>query len=116
MKRIVFALCAISIPLSTMAQGTLEKRLQGNPKVDNLVNEVSALGGNPDVSYYFDGKFHKTVGIFSNLMNDFQPTPPTGDPKKDAQNHFLDSVRQDRINQGRKVYEAIRNTCKEIND
>ena len=116
MKRIVFALCAISISLSTMAQGTLEKRLQGNPKVDNLVNEVSALGGNPDVSFYFDGKFHKTVGIFSNLMNDFQPTPPTGDPKKDAQNHFLDSVRQDRINQGRKVYEAIRNTCKALTD
>lgn len=116
MKRIVFALCAISISLSTMAQGTLEKRLQGNPKVDNLVNEVSTLGGNPDVSYYFDGKFHKTVGIFSNLMNDFQPTPSTGDPKKDAQNHFLDSVRQDRINQGRKVYEAIRNTCKALTD
>ena len=116
MKRIVFALCAISISLSTMAQGNLLKRLQGNPKVDNLVNEVTALGGNPDVSYYFDGKFHKTVGIFSNLMNDFQPTPPTGDPKKDAQNHFLDSVRQDRINQGRKVYEAIRNTCKALTD
>ena len=116
MKRIVFALCATIISLSTTAQGTLQERLQGNPKIDNLVNEVTALGGNPDVSYYFDGKFHKTVGIFSNLMNDFQPTPPTGDPKKDAQNHFLDSVRQDRINQGRKVYEAIRNTCKALTD
>lgn len=116
MKRIVFALCAISISLSTMAQGTLEKRLQGNPKVDNLVNEVTALGGNPDVSYYFDGKFHKTVGIFCTLMNDFQPTPPTGVPKKDAQNHVMDSIRQDRVNQGRKVYEAIRNTCKALTD
>ena len=116
MNRIALALCATIVSLSTTAQRTLEKRLQGNPKVDNLVNEVTALGGNPDVSYYFDGKFHKTVGIFSNLMNDFQPTPPTGDPKKDAQNHFLDSVRQDRINQGRKVYEAIRNTCKALTD
>jgi hypothetical protein len=116
MKRIVFALCAISIALSTMAQGTLQKRLQGNPKVDNLVNEVTALSGNPDVSYYFDGKSHKTVGIFCNLMNDFQPTPPTGDSKKDAQNHVMDSIRQDRINQGRKVYEAIRNTCKALTD
>ena len=59
MKRIVFALCATIISLSTTAQGNLEKRLQGNPKVDNLVNEVTALGGNPDVSYYFDGKFHR---------------------------------------------------------
>ena len=116
MKRIALALCATIVSLSTTAQGTLEKRLQGNPKVDNLVNEVTALGGNPDVSYYFDGKFHKTVGIFSNLMNDFQPTPPTGDPKKDAQNHAMDSIRQDRINQGHKAYEAIRNTCKALTD
>ena len=86
MKRIALALCATIVSLSTTAQGTLLKRLQGNPKIDNLVNEVTALGGNPDVSYYFDGKFHKTVGIFCNLINDFQPTPPTGDPKKDAQN------------------------------
>ena len=116
MKRIAFALCATIVSLSTMAQGTLLKRLQSNPKVDSLVNEVSALGGNPDVSYYFDGKFHKTVGIFCNLMNDFQPTLPTGDSKKDAQNHVMDSIRQDRIDQGRKVYEAIRNTCKALTD
>ena len=116
MKRIAFALCATIVSLSTTAQGTLLKRLQGNPKIDNLVNEVTALGGNPDVSYYFDGKFHKTVGIFCNLINDFQPTPPTGDPKKDAQNHAMDSIRQDRINQGHKAYEAIRNTCKALTD
>lgn len=116
MKRIALALCATIVSLSTTAQGTLLKRLQGNPKIDNLVNEVTALGGNPDVSCYFDGKFHKTVGIFCNLINDFQPTPPTGDPKKDAQNHAMDSIRQDRINQGHKAYEAIRNTCKALTD
>ncbi len=116
MKRIALALCATIVSLSTTAQGTLEKRLQGNPKIDILVNEVSALGSNPDVSYYFDGKFHKTVGIFCNLMNDFQPTPPTGDPKKDAQNHVMDSIRQDRVNQGHKAYEVIRNTCKALTD
>lgn len=116
MKRIALALCATIVSLSTTAQGTLEKRLQGNPKIDILVNEVSALGSNPDVSYYFDGKFHKTVGIFCNLMNDFQPTPPTGDPKKDVQNHVMDSIRQDRVNQGHKAYEVIRNTCKALTD
>lgn len=63
MKRITFALCAACIALSTMAQGTLQKRLQGNPKIDSLVNEVTALGGNGKVSYYYDGKLHKTVSI-----------------------------------------------------
>ena len=116
MKRIAFALCATIVSLGMTAQGTLLKRLQGNPKVDNLVNEVTALGGNPDVSYYFDGKFHKTVGIFCTLMNDFQPTPPTGDPKKDVQNQRLDSIRQDRINRENQVYKAVRNTCKALTD
>ena len=116
MKRIAFALCATIVSLGTTAQGTLLKRLQGNPKVDNLVSEVSALGANPDVSYYFDGKFHKTVGIFCTLMNDFQPTPPTGDPKKDTPNQRMDSVRQNKIKQEHQVYEAVRNTCKALTD
>lgn len=39
MKRITFALCAILISLSTMAQGTLQERLKGNPKIDSLVSK-----------------------------------------------------------------------------
>lgn len=116
MKRIALALCATIVSLCTTAQGTLQKRLQGSPMIDSLVNEVSALDGNPDVSYYFDGKFHKTVCIFNSLTNDFQPTPITGDPQKDAQNHIRDSIRQNKINQEHKVYEAIRNTCKALTD
>ena len=81
MKRITFALCAILISLSTMAQGTLQERLKGNPKIDSLVSKVAALGGSGQVSYYYDGKLHKTVSIFCSLMNDFEPTPPTGDPE-----------------------------------
>ena len=116
MKRIAFALCATIVSLGMTAQGTLLKRLQGNPKVESLVNEVTTLGGNPDVSYYFDGKFHKTVGIFCTLMNDFQPTPPTGNPKRDVQNQRMDSIRQDRINRENQVYKAVRNTCKALTD
>ena len=116
MKRIALALCATIVSLCTTAQGTLQKRLQGSPMIDSLVNEVSALDGNPDVSYYFDGKFHKTVCIFNSLTNDFQPTPITGDPQKDTQNHIRDSIRQNKINQEHKVYEAIRNTCKALTD
>ena len=116
MKRIALALCATIVSLSTTAQGTLQKRLQGNPKIDSLVNEVTALGGNPDVSYYFDGKLHKTVGIFCSLMNDFQPTPPTGDPNKDAQNRMSDEFRQSNNEWDRQVYKAVRNTCKALTD
>ena len=61
MKRITFALCIILISLSTMAQGTLQERLKGNPKIDSLVSKVAALGGSGQVSYYYDGKLHKTV-------------------------------------------------------
>ena len=91
MKRITFALCIILISLSTMAQGTLQERLKGNPKIDSLVSKVAALGGSGQVSYYYDGKLHKTVSIFCSLMNDFEPTPPTGDSQRDARNQKMDT-------------------------
>ena len=116
MKRITFALFATFIAVGTMAQVTLQKRLQGNPKIDSLVNEVAALGGGGNVSYYYDGKLHKTVKISCSLMNDFQPTPPTGNPQRDAQNQKMDSVRKERCEQGNRIYNAIRNTCKSLTD
>ena len=112
MKRITFALCIILISLSTMAQGTLQERLKGNPKIDSLVSKVAALGGSGQVSYYYDGKLHKTVSIFCSLMNDFEPTPPTGDSQRDARNQKMDSVRKERCEQGNRIYNIVRNTCK----
>ena len=116
MKRITFALCAILISLSTMAQGTLQERLKGNPKIDSLVSKVAALGGSGQVSYYYDGKLHKTVSIFCSLMNDFEPTPPTGDSQRDARNQKMDSVRKERCEQGNRIYNIVRNTCKALTD
>ncbi len=117
MKRIAFALCATIVSLSTMAQGTLLKRLQGNPKIDSLAIYAYNIGTDvPEWIYSYDGKYHKTVNIQCTLTNDFQPTPATGDPKKDLQNQKLDSIRQDRINREHQVYEAIRNTCKALTD
>ena len=116
MKKITLALCAAIIALSTTAQGTIQKRLRGNPKVDSLVCEVADLGGGGTVAYYFDGKLHKTITISCPLMNDFRPTPPTGDPQKDAQNHRLDSIRKERCDQATGIYNAVRNTCKSLTD
>ena len=116
MKRIAFALCATIVSLSTTAQGTLLKRLQGNPKVDSLAIYAYNQCSLPEVTYSYDGKYHKTVNIHCTLTNDFQPTPTTGDAKKDLQNQKLDSIRQDMINRERQVYEAIRNTCKALTD
>ena len=116
MKRIAFALCAISISLSTMAQGTLQERLQGNPKIDSLVKELSALRGSIDVLYYFDGKYHKAVSFLCTLRNDVQPTPPTGDPKTDAQNRMNYELLQRNKELDLQVYEAVRNTCKALTD
>ena len=120
MKRIAFVLCAILVSLCTLAQGNIEKRLVGNPKIDSLLRTYPLEGispiGNSGVSYSFDGKLHKTVDIHCTLTNDFQPTPPTGDPKRDLQNQKLDSIRQHRINQEHRAYEAIRNTCKALID
>lgn len=118
MKRIAFALCATIVSLSMTAQGTLLKRLQGNPMIDSLANYVYNIGtAVPDwITYSYDGKYHKTVRIQCALMNDFQPTPKTGDPKKDLPNQRNDSIVQDRINRENKVYEAIRNTCKALTD
>ena len=100
MKRIAFSLCATIVSLSTTAQGTLLKRLQGNPMIDSLANYVYNIGTSvPDwITYSYDGKYHKTVRIQCALMNDFQPTPKTGDPKKDLPNQRNDSIIQDRIN------------------
>ena len=117
MKRIALALCATIVSLSTTAQGTLLKRLQGNPKIDSLVsfvNEVMRERGN--VYYHYDGKLHKTVLIGCTLMNDFQPTASTGNARVDSLNHVQDSIRQLRDEQGRRVYEAVRNTCKSLID
>ena len=116
MKRIAFALCAISISLSTTAQGTLQERLQGNPKIDSLVKDLSALRGSIDVIYYFDGKYHKAVSFLCTLRNDVQPTPPTGDPKTDAQNRMNYELLQRNKELDSLVYEAVRNTCKALTD
>ena len=116
MKRIAFALCAISISLSTTAQGTLQERLQGNPKIDSLVKDLSALRGSIDVIYYFDGKYHKAVSFLCTLRNDVQPTPPTGDPKTDAQNRMNYELLQRNKELDSLVYKAVRNTCKALTD
>ena len=95
MKRTVLALIAIIISLCAgHAQGTIQQRLQGHPKIDSLVSEMEALGRSVRVSYYYDGRLHKTIMIGGGLMKDYQPTPPTGDPKRDLQALKLDSVRQ----------------------
>jgi hypothetical protein len=116
MKRITLALCAAIIFLGAMAQGLLQKRLQGNPKIDSLVNEVKLYGGKPSFRYYYDGKLHKQVYISCFLMNDFQPTPATGDPKEDAIIHAKDSIRQRYKDQFNRLYKTIRNTCKALTD
>ena len=116
MKRTVFALCAIIIALSTMAQGTIQQRLQGNPKIDSLVSEMEALGRNVRVSYYYDGRLHKTIMTGCGLMKDFQPTPPTGDPKRDSLMHKQDSVRQMETLRLKRAYDAMRRTCQQLTD
>lgn len=116
MKRTVFALCATIISLSTLAQGTIQQRLQGHPKIDSLVSEMEALGRSARVSYYYDGRLHKTILISCGLMNDYQPTPPTGDPKKDSLMHKQDSVRQIGVELAKRRYDALRSTCKSLTD
>lgn len=116
MKRTVFALCAILIALCTSAQGTIQQRLQGHPKIDSLVSEVTALGGSCHVSYYYDGRLHKTILIGCGLMNDYQPTPPTGDPKKDSLIQKQDSVRRIGVEMAKRRYDALRRTCQQLTD
>ncbi len=116
MKRTVFALCATIIALSTSAQGTIQQRLQGHPKIDSLVSEVTALGGSCHVSYYYDGRLHKTILIGCGLMNDYQPTPPTGDPKKDSLIQKQDSVRRIGVEMAKRRYDALRRTCQQLTD
>ena len=111
MKRIVFALCAACISLGAMAQSKFAQRLQVNPKIDSLVQEVYDQGGHPDVTYYYDGKLHKAVNVSFMLRNDHQPTPLSGDPKIDATNQKLDSMRMEQTTRDNKMYDALRNTC-----
>lgn len=116
MKRIALALFATIVTLGTLAQGTLQKRLQGNPKIDSLMSDVAARGGSPQVYYYYDGKLHKTVSISCWLKNDIHSTLPTGDPRMDARNHMIDSVRMEQSRQAVQIYNAIRSTCKALTD
>lgn len=116
MKRIAFALCATCISLCTMAQGNLEKGLYSNPKIESLVSEVKALGGNPKVYYNYDGKLHKTVMINFPMTNESLSMPTTGDPKRDAMNQKLDSIRKSQFVRDTKMYDAVRNTCKALTD
>ena len=116
MKRTLFALCAILISLCTTAQGTIQQRLKSNPKIDSLVSEMEALGRNVHVSYYYDGRLHKTIMTGCGLMKDFQPTPPTGDPKRDSLMHKQDSVRQMETLRLKRAYDAMRRTCQQLTD
>ena len=116
MKRTVFALCATVIALSATAQGTIKQRLQGHPKIDSLVSEMEALGRSVRVSYYYDGRLHKTIMIGCGLMKDYQPTPPTGDPKRDSLMHKQDSVRQMETLRLKRAYDTMRRTCQQLTD
>ncbi len=116
MKRTVFALCATFIALSIMGQGTIQQRLQGHPKIDSLVSEMETLGRNVRVSYYYDGRLHKTIMIGSGLMKDYQPTPPTGDPKRDSLTHKQDSVRKMETLRLKRAYDTMRRTCQQLTD
>ena len=116
MKRTVFALCATFIALTIMGQGTIQQRLQGHPKIDSLVSEMETLGRNVRVSYYYDGRLHKTIMIGSGLMKDYQPTPPTGDPKRDSLTHKQDSVRKMETLRLKRAYDTMRRTCQQLTD
>ena len=116
MKRTVFSLCATIISLCASAQGIIQQRLQGHPKIDSLVSEMEALGRSVRVSYYYDGRLHKTIMIGSGLMKDYQPTPPTGDPKRDSIAHKQDSVRQMETLRLKRAYDAMRRTCQQLTD
>ena len=116
MKRTLFALCAILLSLCTTAQGTIQQRLKSNPKIDSLVSEMEALGRSVHISYYYDGRLHKTIMMGCDLMKDFQPTPPTGDPKRDSQAQKLDSVRQMESLRLKRAYDAMRRTCQQLTD
>jgi len=116
MKRIVFALCATCISLGMLAQPKSFQRLQGNPKIESLTSELYKLGAHPQVSYYYDGKLHKTVSVSFARTNDFQPTPLTGDSKRDATNLKLDSLRKIQVFRQDSIYNALRSTCLSLID
>ena len=110
MKRIAFALCATIVSLSAVAQGTLLRRLQGNPKIDSLAIYAYNQGVVPDVTYSYDGKLHKTVSINFSMTNESLSMPTTGDPKRDAMNQKLDTIMKSQFARDTKIYNALRNT------
>ena len=116
MKRIAFALCATIVSLCTMAQGTLLKRLQGNPKIDSLAIYAYNQGIVPEVTYSYDGKLHKTVNINFSMTNESLSMPTTGDPKRDAMNQKLDSIRKSHFIRDTNVYNSLRDICKALTD
>ena len=116
MKRIVFALCATCISLGTLAQPKFFQRLQSNPKIESLATELYNLGAHPEVSYYYDGKLHKTVSVRFVMTNDFHPTPLTGDSKSDVTNLKLDSLRKIQILRQDSIYNALRSTSLSLTD
>lgn len=116
MKRIVFVLCTACISLGALAQPKFFQRLQGNPKIVSLTSELYNLGAHPQVSYYYDGKLHKTVSVNFVMTNDFQSTPLTGDSKRDATNLKLDSLRKIQILRQDSIYNVLRSTCLSLTD
>jgi len=116
MNRIAFTFCVACISLSTMAQGTLLRRLQGNPKIDSLAIYAYNQGVVPDVTYSYDGKLHKTVSINFSMTNESLSMPTTGDPKRDAMNQKLDTIMKSQFARDTKIYNALRNTCKTLTD
>ena len=116
MKRIVFVLCTACISLGALAQPKSFQGLQGNPKIESLTSVLYNLGAHPQVTYYYDGKLHKTVSVNFARTNDFQSTPLTGDSKRDATNLKLDSLRKIQVLRQDSIYNVLRSTCLSLTD
>ena len=85
MKRIIIILWAMTLAVSTFAQGALKDSIQGDPHIEGLFEYAKSLGFHISENYHFHrlpNKFEKDCLLHVQLY-DISEAAPTGNAEED---------------------------------
>lgn len=112
MKRIIIILWAMTLAVSTFAQGVLKDSIQGDPHIEGLFEYAKSLGFHISENYHFHrlpNKFEKDCLLHVQLY-DISEAAPTGNAEEDRKNKEEDERYRGSNKANLLLIDSIRNT------
>ncbi len=112
MKRIIIILWAMTLAVSTFAQGALKDSIQGDPHIEGLFEYAQSLGFHISENYHFHrlpNKFEKDCLLHVQLY-DISEAAPTGNAEEDRKNKEEDERYRGSNKANLLLIDSIRNT------